>query len=431
MGWIAVDSDPRRARIIADGQDTGLLTPDTLKSLTIGHHEIRAVLDTAGFTYSYGVNVRTVPDTVIDVTGPLLARCVSAACAAYVQPNRIRLALRPVPALFFVQGQGAGLFWPGDVANSYGSGAAPVFAALLTGGLFRGDTVAMGPYDVDFFAARPAVTTAKTANATTISSPSWVLPPRDFIIAGAIVPRGLSVRQKVLAPAEGDAEDMLFVRVTATNISGNALYRLADPVAAQAFTFQEMWLGFAFDFDIGTSEDDLVTYVPDLDLAIAYDSDFREDNFQTGWRNRPAIIGLRMIARPAGAEQVILNAYEREAEWSAAGANQRFGWRWLSGTQITLGNHPDPRIGYAPTVPADLRMSVSAGPLTLAPGDSTSFVVAIVFASPEPGTFTSGQIVQPGDPLARDRTILRIAGPLIRRAADAAAVWARLAGTAP
>lgn len=426
MGWIAVDSDPRGALIVTDGQNTGLRTPDTVKTLSIGEHRIAATMDTARFAYSYTTVVRNRPDTVISVTGPLLARCVSTVCAAYVQPNRIRFAFRPVPTLFFVQGQGEGLFWPGDATNSYASGAAPVIAGIVAGGA-AGDTLALGPYDLEFFAARPAVGSATTSQAVRISVPSWILPPGELIAAGASVPRGLSVRQQLFAPTGADGADMLFVRVTIENIANSPLYRLLDPRPG-TLTLREAWLGFAFDFDIGLSDDDLVTYVPDIDLAIGYDSDFREASFQTEGRDRPALLGLRMIEPPPGARQVLLIAWERGVEWAAAQANQRFGWQWLSGTQdpTNLGNHPDPRMGYAPAVPADLRMGVSAGPLALAPGDSVSFTVVLLLASPVPGTFVSGQLVEPGDPLASNRKILQVAGTLVQKAKDATGVWQRL-----
>jgi hypothetical protein len=71
---------------------------------------------------------------------------------------------------------------------------------------------------------------------------------------------------------------------------------------------------------------------------------------------------------------------------------------------------------------ADLRMMVTAGPVTLAPGDSAAVTVAVVLAQPAPGTFTSGTVLDPGNPTDDTRALVATAAPLRARAQAAAAL---------
>jgi hypothetical protein len=57
-------------------------------------------------------------------------------------------------------------------------------------------------------------------------------------------------------------------------------------------------------------------------------------------------------------------------------------------------------------------MAVSAGPLTLEPGDEALIVIAIALAPPNAGTFSSGTVMSPGDPLDTGRPLYAAAANL-------------------
>jgi hypothetical protein len=74
-------------------------------------------------------------------------------------------------------------------------------------------------------------------------------------------------------------------------------------------------------------------------------------------------------------------------------------------------------------------MGWSVGPITLAPGQSTSLVIAIVLAAPKPGSFTSGTNVAPQntDVASTARPIYEIAEGL-RTLADQALAFGGFSG---
>src|SRR5690606_23275660 len=105
-GWVAVDSDPRGARIYVDGKMRTQLTPDTLRDVPIGRREIGARLDSAGVPYSFAALVDVPDEGTVDVLGPLLIRCVSDGCfrafTKHRTVNTIRFAASPTGHLFYI-----------------------------------------------------------------------------------------------------------------------------------------------------------------------------------------------------------------------------------------------------------------------------------------------------------------------------------------
>jgi hypothetical protein len=421
---IVVDSDPRGAHIELDRQNTGRVTPDTLSNVTRGLRELVVRMTVGGLTYGYRTNVSiTAEDSLVVVNGPLLLGCQTGGCirslTRFYASGDTRLATMPLGPLFHVEGQGEGIQWPSGTGNSYASVGSALFAGLA--GSSR-DTVALGPYDFLYLAGRPTPTVSEGPTLLLRHS-SWVLPPPGQRLLSTV--RGLSVDYSVLARAE--TSGTIIVRLVFRNITTDPVYRFIDPlVPAEGLTYHSAYVGFALDGDVGIADDDAISYVRDLDMVLTYDSDFLESSFSGGWATRPALLGLRLLERPAGTT-VHLNSWPRGWDWEAGqAAVERAGWYWMSGTQTWLGNHADPRIGYAPQDPQDLRMSVSAGPLQLAPGDSAAITLAVVLAEPAPGTFTSGTRVSPGDPLDQTRPLTAIAAPLIARALAAESVAASL-----
>jgi len=106
-------------------------------------------------------------------------------------------------------------------------------------------------------------------------------------------------------------------------------------------------------------------------------------------------------------------------DWLPTNSNESFGYNVLARVSSTLLPYTssDLRIGYVGSTVQDYRMSVSAGPLRLQPGDSAVVRVAVILAAPVPGTFVSTKDLPPGNPMDPNRAIVPVAGNLFTKAA--------------
>jgi len=420
---IVVDSDPRGARILLDGKDTGLRTPDTLVGLTGVRHEVRVQLDTAGLIYSLAAQVELEADRWTEVRLPLLLRCPSESClpglVRYYEPNQMRFAAHPLGSLLLRDGRGGGVFWPATTQNSYASVGAPLFAGVI---VETGDTVALGPYDWPYLAGRPAPEVGAEGGMFSIRQSAWVLPPSQVLPLATV--RGIEIEQRVVG--RQDLDGVVLIRLVFRNVTGDPGYGVLDPYASAGggITFESAYVGFALDGDIGNADDDALSYAPELNLAFIYDGDFSEADFG-GWANRPALIGVRVLEAPDGAQRVIMNGWPAAWDWAAGSLAEPAGWYWLSGEQARYAgpsDHPDPGVGFTPDFFEDMRVLVSAGPLRLEPGDSAALTLALVVAPPAEGSFTSGTALRPGDPRDLTHPLRRVAAPLFDRARAAEAL---------
>jgi hypothetical protein len=411
-GRVSVQSDPPGARILLDGRNTGRRTPDTVPGLS-RRHDVAVRLDTLGIAYGFLAQVVAAPDSLPEIYGPLVMRCGTEVCweqhHRIHSPFRIRFATNPVGALFLRAGRGGGVFWPGNTSHSYVSGGMPVFAAVTD----TRDTVALGVYDQRYLAGRPTPGTTMEGGRFDLTQSTWVLPPVDALTYRTA--RGIEVEQHVSADAA--FEDVLVVRLVFRNISRRRAYQAVDPVIpSTGVAYDAAFVGFAIDPDIGGPANDWISYAPELGLVFAYGADFRETDFGGDARSAPGLVGLRILDAPPGT-RVVLNGWAHggisgTTDWRAGSTNERSGWGMLSGLQPYAPSHPDTRIGHMPPAPGDMRMSISAGPVRLHPGDQVEVTFALLMAAPVPGTFTSGSQVQPGDPRDDARTIARVAGSL-------------------
>lgn len=417
-----VNSDPPGGRIIVDGTATGLVTPDTVRGL-VGRHDVTVQLDT--FDTSYGFTARVFlgeSDSITVIDGPLVMRCGDAVCWAsqfrHYSANRVRFASNPVGSLFLETGNGDGVIWPSLTNNSYVSGGMVAFAGIINGT----DTVATGMYDHHFLAGRPVPLIEQVQDRIDLFQTTWILPPSAALQSPTV--RGIRVSEH--ATAISSIDDVVVLRLIFRNITNERLYAALDPaVPPGGLTFEKVWIGYMLDPDIGEPTDDLFSYEADEDLVFAYDSEFHETDFGGGFNRSPGLIGLRLFDAPAGTT-VSLNGWMSQGvtsrDWTAGQITEPIGWKVLSGTQSFAPDHDSFRIGHLPQSKGDARITVAAGPLRLAPGDSASVSIAIVLAEPVPGTFASGQEVEPGEPLDPGRQLRAVAANLIERAIAATGV---------
>ena len=424
-GSLEVTSDPQGALVELDGSNSGKVTPATFWDLS-GRHSVVVRLDRDGIAYGYRSQVEVSGDSLHRIHGPLMFRCerntqTAVTCLLSAVRNRdlgrLRIASQATGALMHRTGSGDGLTWPLGSSNSYASIGMP-----LIGMLSASDTVALGIYDYDHLAGRPEPTMVTSAERSVFRQTTWVLPTPAVLLSTAPTVRGIEVSEELTAAPNSD---VVFIKLTFRNITNRESYRAADPIVPNSgLTFNNVYVGFGMDVDIGAAEDDFITYEPALDMVYAYDANFQESTFSSGNQQTPALVGLRIVEKPAGTNS-ILNGWpsvlgpQTSGDWTAATLSQRTGYGILSGLRSITPDHEGQQIGYTPGTPSDYRMSVSAGPVTLGPGQETSITVAVIMAQPDAGQFTSGTAVAPGNPTVADRQIRRVAATLLERARTA------------
>ena len=420
-GMLVVLSDPAGGRIELDGRATGRVTPDTLRG-TAGLHDVLVQLDTMQLRYRYAAQVVVPVDQPLTLNGPLMARCTATTidCAAQFrlgyQLGNVRFAVNALGPLFLQAGAGEGLYWPASTENSYVSTATPVFGAL-----WSGTAVSTGIYDTDFFAGRPVPSSFSSGGRFTLSQTTWILPPAaamQFAVA-----RGLEIRERLLTTTS--EEGLFLVELKFRNITQDPLYALVDPAMTDVggATFENAYIGLALDPDIGSveqeSDDDWASYDGEQATVYAYDAAFLVPGFTVN-QNAPAMVGLRVVQRPAGTG-VVLNAWTRQtaSDWEGGTSTQAAGYGMLSGLQSYTPDQPGTLIGHLPVAAGDVRTVATVGPLRLAPGDSAAVVLAIALASPVAGSYTSGTVINPGNPADTARQLYAVAGLLRQRLAAA------------
>lgn len=409
-----VDSEPQGGRIFIDDVDTGEETPALIDPVAAGARRVRVELDTAGLTYTYAAFVVVDPTLEASVSLPVTIRCSNPLClreaAQFHSAGNIRFAVNGAGPLFVYEGLDAGIVWPATTQNTYASLGAATITSFV-----NSDPVALGLRNVsgpaNYWSGRPAPRVTG-GDPYRVTVPSWLLPA----VAEQGRLRGIEVVHEVIGIAT--TPDLLVIRVTWKNITTDSLYRSLDPTTPTAgLTYADAYLGFILDVDVGAfaeSDDDLVSYSADRNLVFMYDAALAVPGFSGGWSARPGMVGLMQIDGPG--ESVRLNAWPRAMDF-VSGQTDAAGRALLTAQQTNPADHPDPRIGYAPDATlADYLMSVTSGPITLAPGDSASASFAVLLAAPVTGTYVSGQLLPAGDPADPNRPLAATAGRLLEMA---------------
>lgn len=415
---LEVTTDPQGASVTIDGVATGKTTPATFADLT-GAHDIDVKLSIDNVDYGFRTRVNLQGDSLHHLFGPLTMRCLTSTCARgiarYYDFGALHTATNANGSLFFYDGNGNGLQWPAGTANSYASQGLPLIAMLQ--GI--GDTLALGLYNLDYLAGRPGATISTAGGTTTFKQTFWITPPLEVITLQYPSVRGIEVNEEISASTNSD---VAFVKLTYRNITNSVSYRLSDPATPDnGITFDKVYVAFALDGDIGQIDDDLLTYEPSLDMVYMYDANFSENGFDATRRTKPALLGLRLLGVSDNTAVKVLSAWPAGSlttlgDWDSGTQTEAVGWRVLSGSKPSIPDYPGQQIGFMPQQPGDYKMSVGAGPFTLAPGQSVGITVAVILAEPVTGTYTSGQIVPPDDPMDLNRPIRQVAGNLINRA---------------
>lgn len=356
---------------------------------------------------------------------------------------------------------GIGAAWPATTtADQYVSQGKLLVAATLgpdIGGSAAGAHVAMSLYEPGDYS--PHVRLAPVAgDSSRYFSEVWT-DARHVPIYPASTPTlgdldragqnfGLSVRITYAIPQ--NLPDGVLVRYDLTNISATDSFRFVHPEEpAAGHTLQNVYLVPFVDPNIGASTaaaltgqaevgDDNATVFPQDSLLAAYDAAFSvpSPNFSSsgGNQQRPGLVGLRLVQGPAGTSARALLLTNGNVLSYATPAAEATTFQYLTGgrangipagcTAVGGSGGVDALLCSSETA-TDIRMGWSVGPIaSLAPGQSTSITVALIFASPVAGTFTSGTVVAPENSslASTTRQIYDVAG-------DLRALGASLAGT--
>ena len=348
---------------------------------------------------------------------------------------------------YFVDSKLLGGSWPVDsfdtAENEY-----VAYGKLLIGAKLNGAKVATAFYDPGDYSPRirhhvtPGDSTYWQSTAWTDARHITIYPetlPKlsPFDRPGRVL--GLSVRTTYVVPSAH--KNAMFIRFDVTNISDSADYRRVHPdVPVGGHTITDVYLAPVIDPDIGgirfidgttvnDAIDDNATAFPTDSLVIAYDQEFAVPAFGGGYNNKPGLVGMRLIEGPASTtpRALILDSFT-ELTYGLTSAKATLE---DSTYNVISGGRPDTRSncevrgtvalvckeGLNPEVEHDVRMGWSVGPIpSIAPGQTVSLTIAIIFAPPTAGTFTSGASVAPDNSESglgsTTRTIYNIAGQI-------------------
>ncbi len=181
------------------------------------------------------------------------------------------------------------------------------------------------------------------------------------------------------------------------------------------YSIENMFAAFGADMDVADAGDNYSSVVLPFALGHTYPAEF---NQPAGWTFDPGIfappffpaagfVGVKYLRSPTGAGEIQLFSNTINGGQFGDAANTKQLFRYLSGNISQAAG--DAACTYDPVDdrlcfvnnddPADMRFFQSSTPLTLAPGQFGSIVVAYIFAAPyKPTSYTPGTLVPPGDP---------------------------------
>ncbi|HEX6643367.1 MAG TPA: T9SS type A sorting domain-containing protein [Gemmatimonadales bacterium] len=193
----------------------------------------------------------------------------------------------------------------------------------------------------------------------------------------------------------------------------NAAFGITLP--QEGYSIENMFAAFGADMDVADAGDNYSSVVLPFALGHTYPAEF---NQPAGWTFDPGIfappffpaagfVGVKYLRSPTGAGEIQLFSNTINGGQFGDAANTKQLYRYLSGNISQAAG--DAACTYDPVDdrlcfvnnddPADMRFFQSSTPLSLAPGEFGSIVVAYIFAAPyKPASYTPGNLVPPGDP---------------------------------
>ncbi len=158
-----------------------------------------------------------------------------------------------------------------------------------------------------------------------------------------------------------DMWDIAFISYTVENINPDQK------------TWENAYIGFAMDPDIGDPTNDLTGCFPDLNIGFAY-SAAELTGLELDLEHPPGYVGIKFLEGPYVDPETGAAKMSSFRRWGNdfAPNNDDMRYELLSGETYDLED----------SSPADKRIFLSSGPFDLAYGESTRFVVAICFAWP-------------------------------------------------
>lgn len=420
--------------LVMDGRDTITIPGDSLPGVARGTHSLSALLDIAymptvmsGFLNPNGTSEQ------VFVSLPAACRVASLDGRSCGAGNMLQWRGHPrtwCPASDYgdfcsrlPDAAELGASWPADVAdNQYLAHAKLLVAATLGADApagRAGDTLAMALFRGGDYA--PSRRLRPTAADTSRSQGEVMTDMRRVPLGGGTGPAlnaddrpggnfGLAVRTTYSMPAT--MPNAILIRFDVTNVSASAEYRRVhaeEPVGGHML--HDVYLAPTFDpslscgptgCTVGEERDDNATAFAADSLLVAYDQELLVPEYGGGFGTAPGLLGVRLVSGPPGtAAKAFLFDAGLTPDFITAGL-ERATYRLLgagrAGGIAGCVDHAPAAFVCSPETESDIRMGWSVGPIaSLAPGATTSVTVAILFASPEAGTFTSGTGVAPGN----------------------------------
>lgn len=433
FGQLEVRSDPSGALIVIDGTSTGLVTPARVDRSAARHRLKLQFTSALGEVFEWEDDV-VVPETALAVVDAALVGGCRSNCAPRLQTGRVACVITgrgDFCSTVFNPNRPGDSAWPATSVNEYVAGLRLQVGAVIAPDAvaFAGDTVASLVY-ADTWRGRSPVSVTSGAAGQVAAFRYWSDPGPTLI---RLPLRGIEVGQWVIAPSLPDLVDVLYFRFRLLNVTADPRFRAWRPeVPEPGLRYEGLYAGMSLDADIGDGDDDVGTTIPDAGVAFLYDLNFRDSTLVSGYPNRPPLVGLVITEAPASAVRRAVSLWRIGEDWErgpgTADDDLDLGYRLLTarlqGSDPFIDcSGPGDDVGACSDDPADYRISLAAGPVTLAPGDSAVFALALVFAEPVPGTFVSGSALPPGNPRVPGRSIEAVADSLVARAQRARSLW--------
>lgn len=433
LGDVNVTSDPAGALILVNGRSTGEVTPAIVPA-PADSPEIRLQLQASATEFFGWLGRVAVPETMqVDVDAALVGGC-AANCPFQVRTTRTEclvVGFGDFCSTVFNASLPGTNEWPRDSGNEYVANLRVQVAAIVgaDGDTLAGDTLVSLVYQDTWIGRSPIMAGADQASFRYWADPISALGPQRLV--------GLEVEQQVIAPTNADLRDVLYFRFRLRNVTDDPRHRHWRPeIPVGGFTFENLYAGMALDADIGAFADDVGTLLADS-FAFIYDLDFQDPELVSGYSTMPPLVGLVLAETPPGVQRRPFSLWTSDTDWddpapAGGGPEPGFGYRVLTAQlsptdPLADCTGPGDDIGHCSDAIADYRLSLTAGPLTLAPGDTAVFAAALVYAEPAPGQFTPGSPIFPGDPTTSRPALEAVADSLLTRARRAVALWPSVA----